>query len=322
MSHVSSLLSRIRCFHKPNPLYPLSTVWPPGRRSAVLVLLFIGQRGELRVLLTKRSRKLRNFAGHVSFPGGKADNDIESAEKIARREAEEEIGLPQDPTVLRELYSLSIETLSLEIPHYLSRTLLSVKPIVCFLHNANEKANIYSDPLNINHFFGKLNPGETSSIFSIPLLDLLENDIGTLKHKEYVSVRQNLLSWGGLNWAIKHYHYPIENPADMPCFNHMANLSSDEDSENILRNKTRDVWGLTAKIIHNVACIASRILSSEELTSIGHEELINALYNHGGQLRDHSRSEWERRLINAEENTNFADILPKDIQDHLRNQIF
>ncbi|CAI4657402.1 CRL_G0038580.mRNA.1.CDS.1 [Saccharomyces cerevisiae] len=50
-------------------------------------------KGELRVLLTKRSRTLRSFSGDVSFPGGKADYFQETFESVARREAEEEIGL-------------------------------------------------------------------------------------------------------------------------------------------------------------------------------------------------------------------------------------
>lgn len=48
--------------------------------------------GELRVVLTKRSSKLRTHAGQVAFPGGKRDAG-ESDEQTALREAHEEVGL-------------------------------------------------------------------------------------------------------------------------------------------------------------------------------------------------------------------------------------
>lgn len=65
--------------------------------SAVLVALF-EEGGEARVVLTRRSERLRTHRGQVSFPGGRIDPG-EDAVAAAVREAHEEIGL--DPGLVR-----------------------------------------------------------------------------------------------------------------------------------------------------------------------------------------------------------------------------
>jgi len=61
------------------------------RVSAVLVALTDGPHGA-EVLLTRRSEKLSNHKGEISFPGGRVDPD-EDVVSAARREAHEEVGL-------------------------------------------------------------------------------------------------------------------------------------------------------------------------------------------------------------------------------------
>lgn len=61
------------------------------RSSAVLIALF-EEDGESRVLLTRRSTRLNNHRGEVSFPGGRVDVG-ESTTETALREAEEEVAL-------------------------------------------------------------------------------------------------------------------------------------------------------------------------------------------------------------------------------------
>ena len=64
------------------------------RSSAVLIALF-EEEGEARVLLTRRSTRLNNHRGEVSFPGGRVDVG-ESTTETALREAEEELGIAPD----------------------------------------------------------------------------------------------------------------------------------------------------------------------------------------------------------------------------------
>jgi len=64
------------------------------REAAVLVGL-VRRPEALQVLLTRRTDRLRQHAGQVSFPGGTVDPGDAGALAAALREAEEEIGLPR-----------------------------------------------------------------------------------------------------------------------------------------------------------------------------------------------------------------------------------
>ncbi|RID61910.1 hypothetical protein BRARA_E01018 [Brassica rapa] len=72
-------------FHK-----PIS----PAKKAAVLICLFEGDDGDLRVILTKRASGLSTHSGEVSLPGGKAEEGDKDDDGVtATREADEEIGL-------------------------------------------------------------------------------------------------------------------------------------------------------------------------------------------------------------------------------------
>jgi 8-oxo-dGTP pyrophosphatase MutT (NUDIX family) len=77
---------------------PTTPMRPPfmtaTRNSAVLAALF-ERDGESRLLLTRRSARLRSHSHQVAFPGGRLD-DGETSEEAALRETEEEIGLGRD----------------------------------------------------------------------------------------------------------------------------------------------------------------------------------------------------------------------------------
>jgi 8-oxo-dGTP pyrophosphatase MutT (NUDIX family) len=67
------------------------TVLPEGRvlrAAGVLVGVLDG-----RVILTKRSSRLKHHPGQIAFPGGKVDPGDTGPEAAALREAQEEIGL-------------------------------------------------------------------------------------------------------------------------------------------------------------------------------------------------------------------------------------
>lgn len=44
--------------------------YPGARRAAVLIPLFVNDEGELEVILTVRSKKLKSHPGEVALPGG------------------------------------------------------------------------------------------------------------------------------------------------------------------------------------------------------------------------------------------------------------
>jgi 8-oxo-dGTP pyrophosphatase MutT (NUDIX family) len=68
--------------------------------AAVLVPLYEGSGGELRIVLTKRRADLRRHAGEISFPGGRRDPEDATLSETALREAEEEIGLARSEVTL------------------------------------------------------------------------------------------------------------------------------------------------------------------------------------------------------------------------------
>ncbi len=68
----------------------------PGRRgrpAGVLVLLFPGNDGEARVVLTERAARDGHHSGEVSFPGGSAEPEDADIAETALREAAEEVAL-------------------------------------------------------------------------------------------------------------------------------------------------------------------------------------------------------------------------------------
>ena len=68
---------------------------PPGAEYAVLVALYEDDEGLLRVILTRRPDHMPTHPGDVVFPGGHRE-DGEDPVATAKREAWEEVGLPED----------------------------------------------------------------------------------------------------------------------------------------------------------------------------------------------------------------------------------
>jgi 8-oxo-dGTP pyrophosphatase MutT (NUDIX family) len=67
-----------------------------GRRpiSAAVLVPLVQRADGLHVLLTRRTDHLRDHAGQISFPGGRAEPDDTGPAATALREAQEEVGLP------------------------------------------------------------------------------------------------------------------------------------------------------------------------------------------------------------------------------------
>ena len=73
---------------------------PAPRDAAVLVLLYPQDYGDshqhLHVVLTRRTERLGNHSGQISFPGGRRDSDDVDFIATALRETREELGIATD----------------------------------------------------------------------------------------------------------------------------------------------------------------------------------------------------------------------------------
>ncbi|EIN11101.1 hypothetical protein PUNSTDRAFT_101119 [Punctularia strigosozonata HHB-11173 SS5] len=126
---------------------------PRSRCAAVLVALFAGRNGDLWVILSQRASSLRTYAGDTALPGGKVEPQDKTIVDTARREAFEEIGLPQD--------NRKVPLLCVMEP-FLAGNQLLVTPVVVMVLDSTIK------PI--------LNAAEVSSLFSHPLISFLSPD--------------------------------------------------------------------------------------------------------------------------------------------------
>lgn len=159
-------LARLRAYTPPPTNYHNC---PLSRRAAVLIVLFPDRHGELKVVLTMRSASLRNYAGQAALPGGKADSLEETPWDTARREADEEIGLPVDGARLK---GFTVEHLC-ELPANLAKTELGVRPCVAYLSpttSTTNDANASSDGDGEieDRLIPRLDPKEVAAVFTAP----------------------------------------------------------------------------------------------------------------------------------------------------------
>lgn len=122
-------------------------VLPEGRvlRDAAVL---IGVTGQGRVVLTKRSSRLKHHPGQIAFPGGKADAGDADLTATALREAHEEIGLPESHVTPLD-----------HLPSHETVTGFRVTPVI---------ARITAD------FTPNPEQGEVAEVFSVPLDFLLD----------------------------------------------------------------------------------------------------------------------------------------------------
>ncbi|MFN8372377.1 MAG: CoA pyrophosphatase [Anaerolineae bacterium] len=131
----------------------------PPREAGVLVLLYPGDSG-LCVLLTRRTKNIRDHSGQISFPGGKRDPHDESFTATALREACEELGICDEPmTILGELTTIYIPPSNFE-----------VHPTVAAMNS-------------VPHITA--NPREVEEVFALPLRDLLDHSIKRTETRDF-----------------------------------------------------------------------------------------------------------------------------------------
>jgi 8-oxo-dGTP pyrophosphatase MutT (NUDIX family) len=120
-----------------------------ARPAAVLIPMYIDQ-SQWHLVYTRRTDRVEDHRGQVSFPGGRIEDQDASPQATALREAEEEIGVRQDSVHI--LGSLDV---------LLTVTQFQIHPFV----------GMIPWPYHFNP-----NPDEVARVFSVPLHWLLEPD--------------------------------------------------------------------------------------------------------------------------------------------------
>ncbi|MEM8632706.1 MAG: CoA pyrophosphatase [Pseudomonadota bacterium] len=111
-------------------------------RPAAVLVGVMGRGASARLLLTKRSSRLKHHPGQIAFPGGKVDDGDLDAADAALREAEEEVALPRD----------RVEIIGTLAPHE-TVTGFSVTPVLGWIRD---------------DFVIKPEPGEVDEAFYVP----------------------------------------------------------------------------------------------------------------------------------------------------------
>ncbi|CAJ2501092.1 Uu.00g039450.m01.CDS01 [Anthostomella pinea] len=285
----AAAIARLRAYRPPP--FPTWDRLPVTRRAAVLILLFADRRGDLRVVITMRAASLRSFSGHAAFPGGKADSLQESPYQIARREAWEEIGLPQDDARIPKPFR--IEPLCC-LPCSLAKTELAVRPCVAFLHSDDTPGR--PKAMVDESMIPRLDAKEVAAVFSAPFHNFL-------RARDEQLERQSLpdghwydgrwLHWQDSPWRVHNFHVPVNNQkVTKPKVRAggQAALADvlEEEEETVQRFL---VWGMTGRMLVDAARIAyGEEPEFEHNDHYGDESLILKL-EEGGRLPEKQKKE-------------------------------
>lgn len=143
-----------------------AVVLPDGRklRDAGVLVAVVDRPGDPRVVLTKRSSKLKHHPGQIAFAGGKVDQGDDGPVAAALREAREEIGLPEG--VAKVLGTLTThETV----------TSFNVTPVVALI------------PDGLRYV---AEPGEVDEVFDVPLSHVLAHDRYSIQSRRWRGERR------------------------------------------------------------------------------------------------------------------------------------
>ncbi len=94
-----------------------------GWQSAAVLVPLIDRPEGLSLLLTQRSKRLKDHPGQIAFPGGRVDEEDDTHIETALREAKEEVGIERH----------RIEILGLQ-PEYRTGSGFKVIPVVSIVH--------------------------------------------------------------------------------------------------------------------------------------------------------------------------------------------
>lgn len=243
---------------------------PLTRRAAVLILLFADRSGDLRVVLTMRASTLSTYSGQAALPGGKAEAD-ELPFVTARREASEEIGLPEDDSKLPDPFR--VEHLC-EMPSNLAKTELVVRPCVALLHSHNSSTG--KDANAAETLIPRLDAKEVAAVFSAPFYNFLktedQNPSDSLPGKPSDWYKGIWADWHESKWRMHNFYVPVTNQIVTKPNKTEDQITAADRLERLRRYR---VFGMTARILVDAARVAyGQEPDFEHNSHFGDEDMI------------------------------------------------
>lgn len=198
------------------------------KKAAVCLILFTDKDGDLSLVMTVRSTKLRTYPGQAALPGGRCDRLEEDAWATALREAYEEIGFEPSKFNLTKLCML---------PCYLSRHFLIVRPCVLYIEPKDN-----SQVINLQDIAPRINESEVQAVYSVKLRRFLSNESPLFGE----ATESN---WAGNKWVYMEFGVQRTDPETQWVYvpsippNYKANL----------------ITGLTAHMVVDCARVAYNV---------------------------------------------------------------
>ncbi|WEW59993.1 8-oxo-dGTP diphosphatase [Emydomyces testavorans] len=222
--------------------------------------------------------------GHAALPGGRADSASETPFETARREAYEEIGLPNINQSFPPPFR--VEHLC-ELPANLAVTELVVRPCVALLHSYDEATGEDADPEEA--FIPQLDAKEVAAVFTGPFHNFLrtcdeprggeDEELPGVPTDWYQGTWQN---WNTSCWRMHHFYVPITNQRvtkpRAKSEEQDAAIAQLEKQEISMGLERYQVFGMTARIVVDAARIAyGEDPEFEHNSHFGDEDMIERL---------------------------------------------
>jgi len=223
---------------------------------------------------------------------------------MARREAWEEIGLPNDDSKIPKPFR--IEHLC-QLPFSLAKTSLAVRPCVAFLHSDYTSTSNPAAGVEEN-MIPRLDAKEVSAVFSAPFHNFLRKEDEVAEGVEVPGTKSDWYTgqwtnWHDGRWRMHNFYVPINNQkVSKPKIREGGQAAIAEELEKVEDTTQRYlVWGMTARILVDAARVAygedpefEVSLACEQLyrtnvmqhnDHIGDEDIITKLHE-AGMLED------------------------------------
>lgn len=245
-------------------------------------------------------------AGQAALPGGKSDSLSESPLRTARREAYEEIGLPEPlyssnahhPPTPTLPFPFTLEHLCI-LPVHLAKTALAVAPVVALLHASDSHDQNGRAVDAAATLIPRLDAREVAAVFSAPLHNFLLahdetpspdpgswysgvwipwHDAGFRMHSFYVPVSGQTVTRPGAAGAMRAEKAPYPNKVAVAPVPY-----AEREVKDALAGLSRfRVFGMTARIMVDCARVAyAQEPEFEHNSQFGDEVLIRRLMDRG-----------------------------------------